>query len=365
VIRNIIFDWSGTLVDDLPAVWQATNYVFDRAGVASISMERFRDEFCLPFKGFYDRYVSHVPMAQLEEWFHRRFREVQDEVEELRHARPFLERCRERGIRTFVLSAVHQDHFATQTERIGFTGFIDRPYTGVVDKRARILELLVENDLPPRETLLVGDMEHDIETARQGGVFSCAVLTGYTGLKQLRAASPDLIVEHLGELNEFLERARWDFTSANSARCDRQNSLPIPTVGALIFNQAGQALMIRTHKWSNLWGIPGGKIKGGESSEAALRREIREETKLDIDEVEFVLAQDCVFSPEFYRDAHFVLLNYVCQTAHGSAVQLNGEAQEFRWLSLEEAQTLPLNTPTRILIEAVRSRRSSQADGQR
>ena len=30
MIRNIIFDWSGTLVDDLPAVWKATNYVLTR-----------------------------------------------------------------------------------------------------------------------------------------------------------------------------------------------------------------------------------------------------------------------------------------------------------------------------------------------
>ena len=33
VIRNVIFDWSGTLVDDLPAVWHATNHVFRNAGV--------------------------------------------------------------------------------------------------------------------------------------------------------------------------------------------------------------------------------------------------------------------------------------------------------------------------------------------
>ncbi len=43
-------------------------------------------------------------------------------------------------------------------------------------------------------------MEHDIETAKHGGVHSCAVLTGYNTLEQLRAAKPDLIVEHLGEL---------------------------------------------------------------------------------------------------------------------------------------------------------------------
>ena len=54
-------------------------------------------------------------------------------------------------------------------------------------------------------------------------------------------------------------------------------------MGALIFNAAGEVLMVRTHKWSNLWGIPGGKIKWGEPSEDALRREIKEETDLEID----------------------------------------------------------------------------------
>ena len=73
MIRNIIFDWSGTLVDDLPAVWAATNHVFNQAGIPEMTLGRFRAEFCLPFTRFYERYTPHVPMAQLEEWFHDRF----------------------------------------------------------------------------------------------------------------------------------------------------------------------------------------------------------------------------------------------------------------------------------------------------
>jgi phosphoglycolate phosphatase len=49
-------------------------------------------------------------------------------------------------------------------------------------------------------------MQHDVETAKHGGVHSCAVLTGYNGLEQLRASEPDVIVEHLGELRQILER---------------------------------------------------------------------------------------------------------------------------------------------------------------
>jgi len=49
MIRNIIFDWSGTLVNDLPAVWEATNYVLVQGEREEMSLEQFRAEFCLPF----------------------------------------------------------------------------------------------------------------------------------------------------------------------------------------------------------------------------------------------------------------------------------------------------------------------------
>jgi ADP-ribose pyrophosphatase YjhB (NUDIX family) len=133
------------------------------------------------------------------------------------------------------------------------------------------------------------------------------------------------------------------------------DAFPISTVGALIFNPAREALMIRTHKWSHLWGIPGGKIKWGETAEDALRREIREETALQISNIQFVLVQDCIRSKEFYREAHFVLLNYTCDSP-GGPVALNDEAEEYRWLPVSDALRLELNTPTRILIEAVKGR---------
>src|SRR5580700_10760759 len=165
-IRNIIFDWSGTLVDDLPAVLAATNLLFEECGVEAISLERFRAEFCLPFKHFYDRFVPHVPLAKLERSFHGHFRGVQEKVTALPRAREFLVFCRERKLRTFVLSTVHHDYFVPQAAATGFDQFIDRPYTGVWDKRLKIAELLTENNLVPAETVFIGDMQHDVETAK-------------------------------------------------------------------------------------------------------------------------------------------------------------------------------------------------------
>jgi phosphoglycolate phosphatase len=348
VIRNIIFDWSGTLVDDLPAVLKASNFVLTQAGKAEMSLEQFRAEFSLPFTKFYDQHTPDVPMPQLEEWFHSSFKVAQTSVVELPHARDFLEFCRAKKLRMFLLSTVHADHFAVQGRVIDFNTFLEKAYTDVWDKRKKIHDILAENNLQRDETMFIGDMEHDIETAKHGGIHSCAVLTGYNTLEQLRAAKPDLIVEHLGELRRVLEE------NGLSLGKTPQPQIPISTVGALIFNGAGEALMIRTHKWSNKWGIPGGKIKWGETSEAALRREIKEETGLKVTGIEFVLVQDCIHSKEFYHDAHFVLLNYTCRCAgKNPRVKLNEEGQEFRWLTLAEAKKLKLNQPTKILIEAV------------
>jgi len=350
VIRNVIFDWSGTLVDDLPAVWEASNHVFRQAGIPPLSLDEFRSEFQLPYHGFYERYLPEVPMPQLELWFRTRFAECQDSIVPLPHAREMLEFCRAQGLRLFVLTAVHPKAFAVQAETIGFAPFFERIYSGVVDKRTRILELLAENGLDRDATVFIGDMQHDIETAKEGGVHSVGVLTGYNSLEHLRQAGPDVIVEHLGELRQILQRQGLRLRPPYEPGQKRH---PIPTVGALVFNESGKMLLVRTNKWSNLWGIPGGKIDWGETSEDALRRELLEETGLRVTDIRFVVVQDAIHPPEFYKDAHFLLLNYTCRAEGPQEVRLNAEAQEFRWVDAAEAWQLPLNTPTRILLEAV------------
>jgi phosphoglycolate phosphatase-like HAD superfamily hydrolase/ADP-ribose pyrophosphatase YjhB (NUDIX family) len=364
MIRNVIFDWSGTLVDDLPTVWHACNRVFRHAGVSELSLDQFREEIELPIAGFYRRYVSHVPEEDLQRWFFEGFLEQQHTIQPLPNAEAFIRFCRDNGLKTLVLTAVPSHLFGGQVARFGWLDFFDATYLGVADKRLQIGDLVRDHQLAPDETIYVGDMEHDVATAKHAGIRSIAVLTGYDTLPQLRRAEPDFIVEHLGELRRMLEQNQMQLSSrvksgksvhmgGNVQATHASVARPIATVGALIKNATGQMLLVRTNKWSNLWGIPGGKIDWGETCVDALKREILEETGLTIKNIQWAMVQDAISPPEFYRDAHFLLLNYTCDVDGPDHVQLNDEAQSYRWVNWDQAWELPLNGPTRTLLERV------------
>ena len=204
-IRDVILDWSGTLVNDLPPVFDTTNHVFATCSLPALTLNEFRREFCLPIRKFYERRIPNVPQTKLEEIFLGRYREVQDQISLLPHTMDFLKFCRQGGYGVYIASTVDAHTYEYQVARFGLTGLITKPYIGIEDKREKIHHIIEENQLAPEATLFVGDMEHDVETGKHGGVHTCAVLTGYNHVETLRAMKPDLICEHLGELQAILE----------------------------------------------------------------------------------------------------------------------------------------------------------------
>lgn len=199
-LTNFIFDWSGTLVDDLPPVIDATNAVLAHCGRPPLSREAFLREFELPFQRFYDRMVPGVPLDALEPVFHDAFARSEAKASPLPHAHQFLAWCRQQGHRCFVLSAAHPAHLETQARTFDMGHYFEAIHAGVRDKTEHIHHLLNRHDLRPELTTFIGDMTHDIETARHGGVHSVAVLTGYQDAVRLAAVSPDVVVRDLAEL---------------------------------------------------------------------------------------------------------------------------------------------------------------------
>jgi phosphoglycolate phosphatase len=227
MLRNLLLDWSGTLVDDMPPVIGATNFVLEKYGRPPLTRDEFRRQFRLPFAEFYEEYLPDVPLPELDAAFHGHFVTIQDDVTPLPGLYEFLDFCRASGRRLFLLSSMKREHFEVQSEKLGLAHYFEHPYVGVLDKRAKIGEILETHGLARDETAFVGDMIHDVETARHGGVMSIAVLTGYDSIEKLTPSKPDVVVTSLDALRRLLQDPRESLRSTGD--CIRINGLQVPT----------------------------------------------------------------------------------------------------------------------------------------
>lgn len=136
-----------------------------------------------------------------------------------------------------------------------------------------------------------------------------------------------------------------------------EQHFPEPTVGVFIFNETDELLLLKSHKWPGHYVIPGGHVELGERIEDAAIREAKEETGLDIYDLEFINFQEFIYDPSFWKPRHFIFFDYACKTK-STDVQLNDEAEDHVWVKLDAAIQLPLDTYTRVSIDKLIERRT-------
>jgi len=121
---------------------------------------------------------------------------------------------------------------------------------------------------------------------------------------------------------------------------DWKQTYPEPTVGSLIYNDDGKVLLIRSPKWGERWHIPGGHVELGESCEDANKREILEETGLEVDKVEYIGFQEANAPEFFHRKAHFIFLDYAAHVC-GGELKESREMSEWVWVDPKEVLVDP------------------------
>ncbi len=107
-------------------------------------------------------------------------------------------------------------------------------------------------------------------------------------------------------------------------------------VGAVIEDAAGRILLVkhvpeRGGFWQGKWICPGGELELGETIEEGIKREVKEETQLDIDLVTLLYPFDRVVKENGDVSLHVIYIDYLARVT-GGELKPGSDIGEARWV---------------------------------
>ena len=208
--NTIIWDWNGTLLDDLELSLGATNTLLRDRNLPTLSVERYKEIFKFPVIDYYkeagfdfEKEPFEIPARQYMDLYHEGEPETRlfpDVVETLTY-------FKNNSYRQIVLSAMEDGNLNKMIRNAGISDFFDGIF-GIKDDYARekvtIGKQVIRNlNLNPGECLMIGDTLHDAEVAEQCG-FDCILYSGGHVSKQRLKTKGHRIIERLSDIKEII-----------------------------------------------------------------------------------------------------------------------------------------------------------------
>ncbi len=207
MIKNILFDWSGTLIDNLTITYQATMYVFEKLGAKSISLGEYRKRFFLPYINFWKKYFPDSTKEQIGKLF-REGLNTSGDMGLYPEVKDVLKRLYDKGIKLVIMSSGSQEKIIADAKTYGVFDYFQEINGNIPDKSQVITDILQRNNFQPKESMYIGDMPHDIQAGKKGGVISVGISWGHKSKEMLEAANPDYLISNIIELEKLLDRIK-------------------------------------------------------------------------------------------------------------------------------------------------------------
>ncbi len=209
-IKHIIWDWNGTLLDDLWLSIKAINIVLKRYHLPEINADQYLEIFTFPVIDYYERLgfdfkknpFKVVGTEFIEEYTKRQLKPALHES-----AMELITCLQQNGVTQSILSAARQQmldklikHHDLQSFFVNVIGQDDHYAHGKTNAGKVWVKSL---DVQPHEVLFVGDTLHDLDVAKAIGADCVLVAGGHTGYHRL-ADSNATVFRNLRELKSWL-----------------------------------------------------------------------------------------------------------------------------------------------------------------
>jgi phosphoglycolate phosphatase-like HAD superfamily hydrolase len=191
VVEHIVWDWNGTLLDDLAIVVAAVNDTLALAGRPPISVEEYGANYTRPVLRFYERLLGRkVPgeeWLQFDETFHDSYRSMVGSARLATDAVDALAAAAEIGVSQSLLSMYWHDELIPQVERFDLNRFLVRVdglrgtpgdrKVAYLEEHLRAVDRGRSVALNPASVLVIGDALDDADAARVLGM-ACVLFDG-------------------------------------------------------------------------------------------------------------------------------------------------------------------------------------------
>lgn len=194
----VLFDWNGTVMDDLDRAVTATNDAVAGRGIPTMDRATFQNSFTLPMKNW----LRGMGIADSEvDGVEARWNTVMESPAPVRDgAADMLAALRRHGVVTGVVTAADAAVVHNDLERNGLAGVFDHVRASVADKAECLASLRPLGD----DAFYIGDTAYDMTCARRAGYTPISIGGGYQDPSILAAAGSDHHLEDLADLSSLL-----------------------------------------------------------------------------------------------------------------------------------------------------------------
>src|SRR4030042_558874 len=208
-IRAIVFDASGTLLNDICAVWKANSDAYAAFGIdGPRTLEEFKARFKLPVPEFHK--ANGVPPDLLQE-VEKKFREAYPQyapcVGIFPEVNDVLQELKKKGVTLGVASNIPTLFLREHLRQLNIDRYFDT-ITGQEDcdeqkPSPKPIVITIEKlGVKPQEAIYVGDMEEDIIAGKRANLVTVAIVRNesYHPRWRLERQKPDFLISNLREL---------------------------------------------------------------------------------------------------------------------------------------------------------------------
>ena len=210
--KHIIWDWNGTLLDDVDIVVDVMNNLLKRRKMPLINKQKYKNIFTFPVKEYYAQLGFNFLIEPFEKLAIEYISEYNNNVYQFKlydGTEKVLENISNSGISQSILSACQEKDLLKAVSKLN----IDEYFINIaglnnyyaVSKVKRGKDLLTEAGLKPEEVLLIGDTVHDYQVSKELGCHCLLISNGHQSYRRISNCNTN-IVRTISDVIEFVNK---------------------------------------------------------------------------------------------------------------------------------------------------------------